>query len=191
MYSAHEGEKSSSFYGSDVTLKDLDRPIIDCALIERELSAVEKQTDTKPLEGKFVGSVVLAPMALAEIVLSTVSGSFLSDSALIDGTSLWKDSLGQPVADERITVSSVYGGESKGSIHRPELCLPAQGFLMTEPFDMTVDGIPFRVMTVRLGKSPPSTFGVKVALFLPRRMSATLVASRPRFWPSALTRYHF
>ncbi len=61
-------------------------------------------------------------------------------------------------ADERITVSSVYGGESKGSIHRPELCLPAQGFLMTEPFDMTVDGIPFRVMTVRLGKSPPSTF---------------------------------
>ena len=105
MYSAHEGEKSSSFYGSDVTLKDLDRPIIDCALIERELSAVEKQTDTKPLEGKFVGSVVLAPMALAEIVLSTVSNSFLSDSALIDGTSLWKDSLGQPVADERITVS--------------------------------------------------------------------------------------
>ena len=105
MYSAHEGEKGSSFYGSSVMLKDLDRPIIDCALIERELSDVEKQIDARPLQGKFVGSVVLAPMALAEIVLSTISNSFLSDSSLVDGTSIWKDKLGQVVADERITVS--------------------------------------------------------------------------------------
>ena len=105
MYSAHEGEKSSSFYGSDVTLAKLDRPVIDCALIERELAAVEKQTDTRALEGKFVGSVVLAPMALAEVVLSTVMQSFLSDSSLIDGSSLWKDKLGQTVADERLTFS--------------------------------------------------------------------------------------
>ena len=34
MYSAHEGEKSTSFYGSDVTVKTLDRPVIECALIE-------------------------------------------------------------------------------------------------------------------------------------------------------------
>ena len=105
MYSAHEGEKGSSFYGSSVMLKDLDRPVIDCALIERELRDVEKQIDAKPLEGKFVGSVVLAPMALGEIVLSTISNSFLSDSSLIDGTSVWKDKLGQAVADKRITLS--------------------------------------------------------------------------------------
>jgi PmbA protein len=105
MYSAHEGEKGSSFYGSEVTLKDLDRRIIDCALIERELSDVEKQIDTKPLRGKFVGCAVLAPAALAEIVLSTVSDSFLSDTALIDGTSIWKDKLGEQVADPGITVS--------------------------------------------------------------------------------------
>ncbi len=105
MYSAHEGEKGSSFYGSEVTLKDLDRRIIDCALIERELSDVEKQIDTKPLRGKFVGCAVLAPAALAEIVLSTVSDSFLSDTALIDGTSIWKDKLGEQVADERISIS--------------------------------------------------------------------------------------
>ena len=105
MYSAHEGEKGSSFYGSSVTLKDLDKPIADCAFIERELSDVEKQIDTVPMEGKFVGTVLLAPMALAEIVLSTVSNSFLSDASLIDGTSIWKDKLGEQVADESITVS--------------------------------------------------------------------------------------
>ena len=105
MYSAHEGEKSSSFYGSSVTLKTLEKPVIDCALIERELADVEKQIDAKPLQGKFVGCVVLAPMALGEVVLATVCNSFLSDSSLIDGTSIWKDKLGEVVADEGITVS--------------------------------------------------------------------------------------
>ncbi|MBR4692534.1 MAG: TldD/PmbA family protein [Oscillospiraceae bacterium] len=105
MYSAHEGEKGSSFYGSSVRLQNLDKPVIDCAFIEKELADVEKQIETKPMEGKFVGTVLLAPMALAEIVLSTVSNSFLSDAALIDGTSIWKDKLGEQVADPGITVS--------------------------------------------------------------------------------------
>ena len=30
MYSAHEGEKSTSFYGSDITLKTLDKPVLEC-----------------------------------------------------------------------------------------------------------------------------------------------------------------
>ena len=105
MYSAHEGEKSTSFYGSDVTLKTLDRPVIDCALIERELAMVESQLDPKPLEGKFTGPAVLAPYALAEIVLWTILGNFVSDSCLIDGTSIWKDKLGQHVADPAFSLS--------------------------------------------------------------------------------------
>lgn len=105
MYSAHEGEKSSSFYGSDVTLKTLDRPVIDCALIERELSAVEQQLDPKPLQGKFVGPVVLAPTALTEIVIDTIMSNFVSDACLIDGTSIWKDKLGETVADPSFSLS--------------------------------------------------------------------------------------
>lgn len=105
MYSAHEGEKSSSFYGSDVTLKTLDRPVIECALIERELSAVEQQLDPSPLEGKFVGPAILAPMALAEIVIETIMDSFVSDVSLIDGISIWKDKLGQEVADPAFSLS--------------------------------------------------------------------------------------
>ena len=33
MYSAHEGEKGTSFFGSGVTLKDLDKPVIETGLI--------------------------------------------------------------------------------------------------------------------------------------------------------------
>ncbi|MBP5166303.1 MAG: TldD/PmbA family protein [Oscillospiraceae bacterium] len=105
MYSAHRGEKSSSFYGSGLILKSLDRPIIECALLERDLSDIEKQIDTEPLRGKFVGPVILAPGVLQELVLSTAIGNFLSDISLIDGTSIWKDSLGSLVADGTFSLS--------------------------------------------------------------------------------------
>ncbi len=105
MYSAHEGEKGSSFFGSGVILKTLDRPVIDCGAIERELKAVEQQIETKPMEGKFVGTAVLAPSALAEVVIGTILDNFVSDTSLIDGTSIWKDKLGEKVSDERLTVS--------------------------------------------------------------------------------------
>ena len=105
MYSAHEGEKSSSFYGSDVTLKTLDKPVIECALIERELTAVEQQLDPMQLEGKFVGPAILAPAALDEIVIETIMDSFVSDMSLIDGISIWKDKLGQEVADPAFSLA--------------------------------------------------------------------------------------
>lgn len=111
MYSAHEGEKSSSFFGSDVTLAKLDKPVIECALIDRELSEIERQLDPEPLNGKFTGTALLAPAALSEIVLGTIFGNFVSDSSLIEGTSIWKDKLGEKVADERLTVSLKARGE--------------------------------------------------------------------------------
>ena len=103
-YSAHDGEKASSFYYGDMTLSSLDRPLIDCALIEWELSAVERQLDSAPMEGKFTGTVLLAPNALAELVVGTVIWNFVSDTPLIDGTSIWKDKLGETVADERFSL---------------------------------------------------------------------------------------
>ena len=105
MYSAHEGEKGTSFYGSEITLKNLDKPVIECGFIEKDLSMVEQQLDPQPLEGKFTGPVVLAPYALSEIVLFPVIGNFVGDASLIDGTSIWKDKLGQQVADPRLTLS--------------------------------------------------------------------------------------
>ncbi len=105
MFSAHEGEKASSFFGSGVTTASLDRPFIELGGIEAALCDVEKQIDTSPLEGKFVGTMVLTPDALGEFVGSALS-NFVSDGSLIDGTSIWKNSLGKRIADERLTVSS-------------------------------------------------------------------------------------
>ena len=45
-------------------------------------------------------------------------------------------------------VSVVIGGRSKGSVHRPELCLPAQGFQMSSPRTVDVGGIEWRFVTL-------------------------------------------
>lgn len=105
MYSAHEGDKATSFFGSDVTVVDLEKPFIDCALIERELTDIENQINSAPTSGKFTGTVIFTPGCLVGTVFGNICDNFASDSVLLDGTSLWKDKLGQKVADERLNVS--------------------------------------------------------------------------------------
>ena len=53
-------------------------------------------------------------------------------------------------------VSAVIGGTSKSSIHRPELCMPAQGNLMTDPRSFTVAGRPFHAIHLEGGGRPPT-----------------------------------
>ena len=59
-------------------------------------------------------------------------------------------------------VSLVIGGKSKSSIHRPELCLPAQGNLMLNPHTVNVDGVDWRFLTVQ---SPEGAVGFAYTFF--------------------------
>ena len=45
-------------------------------------------------------------------------------------------------------VSVVIGGKSKSSIHRPEMCLPSQGFQMTNPRSLDVGGVDWHLVTL-------------------------------------------
>ena len=55
-------------------------------------------------------------------------------------------------------VSLVVGGRSKQSIHRPELCLPSQGFQMSRPRTLSVAGADWRVLSLMHGASPEAGF---------------------------------
>ena len=55
-------------------------------------------------------------------------------------------------------VTLVIGGRSKGSIHRPEMCLPSQGFLMSGAKAVDVEGVEWRMMTVERGLDSPLGF---------------------------------
>ena len=57
-----------------------------------------------------------------------------------------------------VFVSLIIGGRSKSSIHRPEMCLPSQGFQMTDPRDVQVGGVEWRLMTLARKTSAPLGF---------------------------------
>ena len=104
-YSAHRGRESSSMYGGEFVTDRLDRPFIEMALIDREMGEVEAQLGARPVPEKFVGTALFAPGCLAGDVLGTAVANFASDASLIDGTALWREKLGQPVADPRISLT--------------------------------------------------------------------------------------
>ncbi len=104
MYSAHEGEKASSFFGGGVITDNLDKPFIACGSIETDLENVEKQIETESVEGKFEGTMVLMPGCAGELIGGMLM-NFAGEQGLLSGTSPWKEKLGEPIADERLTVS--------------------------------------------------------------------------------------
>ena len=55
-------------------------------------------------------------------------------------------------------VSVVIGGKSKSSIHRPELCLPGQGFQMIAPRTVEVGGVEWHCVTLARGAVPACGF---------------------------------
>ena len=50
------------------------------------------------------------------------------------------------------------GGKSKSSIHRPELCLPSQGFQMMNPRSLDAGGVAWHAVTLARGTLPPLGF---------------------------------
>lgn len=57
---------------------------------------------------------------------------------------------------QHFLVSAVISGAEKSSIHRPELCLPAQGFLMSNPTDFDVAGRPYHAIQLNGPQRPPA-----------------------------------
>ena len=55
-------------------------------------------------------------------------------------------------------VSAVIGGKSKSSIHRPELCLPGQGFQMMAPRTVDSGGVEWHLVTLARGAVPACGF---------------------------------
>lgn len=104
MYSAHEGDVATSFFGSDIYTDKLDRPFIEMGSVEKDLTDVEAQLSTVPMEGKFEGVILLTPSSLGSFLYSIFS-NFVSDSVILEKTSIWLEKLGRQVADERLTIS--------------------------------------------------------------------------------------
>ncbi len=102
---ARDGNQSSSFNYTGGDTDDLGHaPAQDQFGMGQMLRDTERQIHTQPAGGKFVGDVVLTPNAVASL-LSWLQGQ-LSDTQLISGSSLYRDSVGQIMASPLLTVRS-------------------------------------------------------------------------------------
>ena len=132
---AREGEVSSSFSGVDLICDNLDKPFLEADGFRQALKEAQMQIHTVPGKGKLEGSVVFTPNCLGDM-LGSILGNFVSDSSLLEETSLWKDKLNQQVADPRLTVSSLP--------RHPDIVIgqnfTGEGFL-AEDYDIIKDGV--------------------------------------------------
>ena len=91
-----------------------------------------------------------------------VCGKALSTQSIGELTVLPKDTrimkriYQRPADGVRFLVSAVIGGKSKNSLHRPELCMPAQGYTMSNPRTFEVAGRPFHAIHLLGAGAPPS-----------------------------------
>lgn len=116
MYSAHDGEKTTSFNSTGIDFVNLDEKILDKGTQRMMYDLCEKELDAVPFEGKFTGTAVFAPSCLGDIIGAAI-GNFTGDSSIIDSTSPWRSKLGEKVASDSLSVSlipideRVIGGE--------------------------------------------------------------------------------
>jgi len=105
VFSSKDGTKTSSFNYTSFSLCELERDLLDCSSLLGLLRQSVEHLDAKPMPGKFVGDVVITPDCLGDL-LAYYTAVYLGDRALITGTSILKDKLGQAVASPKLTLSA-------------------------------------------------------------------------------------
>lgn len=116
MYSAHDGDNTTSFNSTGVDFVDLSEPIMNKGTQKMMYELCEKELDAEPFEGKFTGVAVFAPSALGDIIATAID-NFTGDETIIDSTSPWRNKLGEKVASDSLTVrlipidERIIGGE--------------------------------------------------------------------------------
>ena len=103
IFSAKDGDNSTSFNYSSLVLDNLDTPFMDIGLTRQLFDESVKSLNPKALEGKFIGKVIVTP-ACADLIWGTLLNCFLNDFVMIQGTSRWKDALNTMVADSKLTM---------------------------------------------------------------------------------------
>ena len=82
--------------------------------------------------------------------------------------------------------SAVIGGRSKSSVHRPELCLPGQGYQMTAPHTLAVGPVSWRVLTLERGTEGRTGFAYTFVNGTGFRTSSNLVRIFTDVWDRSI-----
>ncbi len=104
IFSSREGERVSSFNYTGFAMADLEKRLLECSSLDTLLEQSGEQIATLPLQGKFVGDVIVTPDCV-ETVLGFLMNS-ITDRPIMSGTSIYKNSVGKQVASPLLTIHS-------------------------------------------------------------------------------------
>ena len=107
--------------------------------------------------GFFALSRLSPPATNCPVCTAALDGIALGEHRILPPDTQFRRRLYRASSGAEFLVSAVIGGETKNSIHRPELCLPAQGYLMSNPHDVVAAGRPFHVVEMRSPGGQPGT----------------------------------
>jgi PmbA protein len=120
---ARDGKAVSSFNGAGGTADGLDGELVARFGIGDMLCDTERQVRPRLLGAPFVGSVVLAPAAVEDL-LAWLLGQ-LGDAHLIGRTSLYRDKVGQEVASPLLTLRSRFDAPGIAAVSADAFRTPA------------------------------------------------------------------
>lgn len=104
VFSAKDGERSTSFNYTSASSVAPFAELIEVATLSRLLDATVVSFDPKPVPDTFVGDVIFTPDSAATFLSPVVSS--LTGYTLMKGTSPFQDSLGEAIADSRLSVTN-------------------------------------------------------------------------------------
>lgn len=105
MFTSKRGKATSSMNSFGFSAYNLDQPLHEMVNVDELLRQSTEQIETKNIPGKFTGDMIITPNALGSFV-GFLTGK-VSDAAMISGTSVYKDKLGEQVASDKLTLRSV------------------------------------------------------------------------------------
>ena len=106
MFIARDGETASSFNYFGTVYENPSERVLESGRVKRLLDETQRQIVTEQFEGSFVGDIVITPGCL-ENFLWYIGSTYLQDSAMISGTSPWKEKIGEQVASALVNIELV------------------------------------------------------------------------------------
>lgn len=91
--------------------------------IERMMRGLTQQVHTQPLPARFIGDVVLAPGAVEDLLAWLLEQ--LGDGPLIDGSSLYRERVGQRIAAPLLTLASRFDAPGCAPVSADAFVTPA------------------------------------------------------------------
>ncbi len=103
LFSSRKDQNVSSFNSFSCAKKDLKIPIIQWENLDLLLRQNVEHLNAKNLNDKFTGSIIFTPSSAIELISFLLDS--LKDTALIRGTSIYKDKVGNPIASEKLNIN--------------------------------------------------------------------------------------